>query len=354
MNVIKTTITSLAIGAAAWTMGAADARAEWPERPITVVVMYGAGGGTDTVIRTIVQEMAKATGWKINVINKPGAVGGVATRYVLGKQDDGYTWMGAANYNKFVRVMGHSESQAWKDWQYMQAANSRASWSVRPDSKFKTFQDIIAAAKANPGKITISTSGQGGLWHELAAIVAQSAGVTLKYLPYKGGKAATLAGLNGEAMIAGGGVHEHIEHIRAGNLRPIQQTGTKDIDAGGGKIMPSVGNFLPDIKNQLPFSGIYNLAIRRSVPKSIIGKIEKAFVAGVNSPAFAAIAKKKFFEIDIRTGKAADRRAAQVEAITAATFERLGVKGSHPASELGLPKPADFDKWWPPQGYKPL
>ena len=126
MNVIKTTITSLAIGAAAWTMGAADARAEWPERPITVVVMYGAGGGTDTVIRTIVQEMAKATGWKINVINKPGAVGGVATRYVLGKQDDGYTWMGAANYNKFVRVMGHSESQAWKDWQYMQAANSRA------------------------------------------------------------------------------------------------------------------------------------------------------------------------------------------------------------------------------------
>ncbi|MBT3551657.1 MAG: hypothetical protein HOO19_09960 [Rhodospirillaceae bacterium] len=164
MNVMKTTITSLAMGAAVWTMGAADARAEWPERPITVVVMYPAGGGTDTVIRTIANEMAKSTGWKINVINKPGAVGGVATSYVLGKKDDGYTWMGAANYNKFVRVMGHSKSQAWKDWQYMQAANSRASWAVRPDSKFKTFADIIAAAKANPGKITISTSGQGGLW----------------------------------------------------------------------------------------------------------------------------------------------------------------------------------------------
>ena len=342
------------MGAAVWTMGAADARAEWPERPITVVVMYPAGGGTDTVIRTIANEMAKSTGWKINVINKPGAVGGVATSYVLGKKDDGYTWMGAANYNKFVRVMGHSKSQAWKDWQYMQAANSRASWAVRPDSKFKTFADIIAAAKANPGKITISTSGQGGLWHELAAIVAQSAGVTLKYLPYKGGKAATLAGLNGEAMITGGGVHEHIAHVRAGKLRSIQQTGSKDIDAGGGKIMPAVGNFLPGIKNQLPFSGIYNLAVRRSVPKAIIGKIEKAFVAGVNSPAFAAIAKKKFFEIDIRTGKAADRRAAQVESITAATFEKLGVKGSHAGSELGLPTPAGFDKWWPPHGYKPL
>ena len=250
--------------------------------------------------------------------------------------------------------MGHSKSKAWEDWQYMQAANSRASWSVHPDSKFKTFKDIVNAAKASPGKITISTSGQGGLWHELAAIVAQSAGITLKYLPYKGGKNATLAGLNREAMIAGGGVHEHIAFVRSGKLRPIQQTGTKDIDAGGGKIMPSIGNFLPQIKSQLPFSGIYNLAVRRSVPKPIIRKIEKAFVAGVESDAFAAIAKKKFFEIDIRTGKDADRRAAQVEAITAATFEKLGIKGSHPATELGLPKPSGFDGWWPPKGYKPL
>ena len=354
MKAIQTTIAGLAAGVAAFAMSAGDARAEWPERPITVVVMYGAGGGTDTGIRTIVKEMAKSTGWKINVINKPGAVGGVATRYVLGKKADGYTWMGAANYNKFVRVMGHSKSKAWADWQYMQAANSRASWSVRPDSKFKKFQDIVNAAKANPGKVTISTSGQGGLWHELAAIVAQSAGISLKYVPYKGGKAATLAGLNGETMIAGGGVHEHIEFVRAGKLRPIQQTGTMDIDAGGGKTMPSIGNYLPNIKSQLPFSGIYNLAVRRSVPKSAIAKIEKAFVAAVKSPAFAAIAKKKFFEIDIRTGKDADRRAAQVEAITASVFQKLNIKGSHPAAKLGLPTPAQFDSWWPPKGYRPL
>jgi tripartite-type tricarboxylate transporter receptor subunit TctC len=90
--------------------------ASWPARPITAVVMYGAGGGTDTVIRTIAKAMADATGWTINVINKPGAVGGVATRFVLNKPDDGYWWLGAANYNKFVRVMGHSESKTWEDW----------------------------------------------------------------------------------------------------------------------------------------------------------------------------------------------------------------------------------------------
>ncbi len=141
--------------------------AGWPERPITVVVMYGAGGGTDTIIRTLAAEMAKSTGWEINVINKPGAVGGVATRFVLNKPDDGYWWLGAANYNKFVRIMGHSDSKAWEDWQYFQAANSIASWSVRTGSPYKTFEDVIAAAKANPGRSAFrrrAPAGSGRNW----------------------------------------------------------------------------------------------------------------------------------------------------------------------------------------------
>ena len=333
-----------------------DARAEWPERPITVVVMYGAGGGTDTVIRTIAKEMAKSTGWTINVINKPGAVGGVATRFMLNKPDDGYWWLGAANYNKFVRVMGHSKSKAWEDWQYFQAANSLASWSVRPDSPYKTIEDVIAAAKKRPGKISISTSGTGGLWQELALIVSQGAGIDLKYIPYKGGKAATLAGLQGEVDIAGGGVHEHIEFIRAGKLRNLQQTGRTDLNVPGVGTLRSVGGPVPSVKALLPLSGIYNIALKRSTSIATLKKIEKAFIAAVNSPAFMAIAKRKYFDVDIRTGADADRRAAQVEAVTASTFyavrDKIGKKVLS-REQLGLPDPKDFDKWWPPKGYSP-
>ncbi len=331
--------------------------AGWPERPITVVVMYGAGGGTDTIIRTLAGEMAKSTGWEINVINKPGAVGGVATRFVLNKPDDGYWWLGAANYNKFVRVMGHSDSKAWEDWQYFQAANSIASWSVRTDSPYQTFEDVIAAAKANPGKISISTSGTGGLWQELALIVSEAAGVKLKYVPYKGGKAATLAGLQGEVDIAGGGVHEHIEFIKAGQLRNLQQTGRDDLVVPDVGTLRSVGNILPALKGMLPLSGIYNIALKRGTSLEILEKIKPAFVGAVNSDAFQAIAKKKYFDVDIRTGEAADRRAAQVESITAKTFwdtqDQIGKTVKSP-SELGLPDPAGFDSWWPPQGYKSI
>lgn len=330
--------------------------AKWPERPITAVVMYSAGGGTDVVLRALAAEMAKSTGWDINVINKPGSVGAIATSFVLDKPADGYWWLGAANYNKFVRVMGYTDSKAWEDWQYMQAANSLASWSVRPDSPYKSFEDVVAAAKKNPGKLTISTSGTGGIWHELAAIIAQAAGIKLRYVPYKGGKPATLAGLQGEVDVAGGGVHEHIEFVKAGKLRCLQQTGKGDIAVPGGPVMPSIANFLPQLKPMLPVGGNYNIAIRRNAPVEVIGEVQKAFVAAVKSPAFAEIAKKRYFDVDIRTGEAADRRAAQLECLTAATFgelkEQIG-KTIKTAGELGLPTPDKFEQWWPPKGYKP-
>ena len=100
--------------------------------------------------------------------------------------------------------MGHmpANEKPWENWIFMQAANSLASWSVRADSPFKTFEDVVKAAKAKPGSISISTSGTGGLWHELALLVSDAAGIKLKFVPYKGGKKATLAGLQGETDIA--------------------------------------------------------------------------------------------------------------------------------------------------------
>ncbi len=166
-----------------------------------------------------------------------------------------------------------------------------------------------------------------------------------------------MRGLQGEVDIAGGGVHEHIEFIKAGKLRSLQQTGKEDIVVPGAPTMPSVGRFLPQLKSSLPVGGVYNIALRRSVPLEIIREVEKAFVAAVKSPAFAAVAKKKYFDVDIRTGADADRRAAQLETLTADTFnkvkDQIGKKVLT-ASELGLPTPAKFDQWWPPKGYKPL
>jgi tripartite-type tricarboxylate transporter receptor subunit TctC len=330
------------------------AQAQWPERPITLVVMYAPGGGTDTVLRTLAAEMSNARGWRINVVNRPGAAGTLATNFVRNRPNDGYTLLGSSSFGKFARVSGDGQSKSWRDWYFMQAATNLASWSVRPVSPYQTFADVVAAARANPGQITISTSGSGGIWHEMAASVAKAAGIELKYVPYGSGQAATLAGLNGEVDVAGGGVHEHIQFVDSGDLVPLQQTGARDILTNSGKTMPSLVNFVPGIREQLPPNGTYDIGIRRDTPIEIVRQVQAAFLAAVDSEAFRALVEQQRLFIEVKVGESADRRAAELESITATMFQDLGIPGARTAEELGLPAAEAFDEWWPPEDYEPL
>ncbi len=336
--------------------GAAHAQT-YPTRPISLVVMYAAGGGTDTIMRKLADEMAAAKGWTINVLNRPGAVGGVATQFVAGQRPDGYTLLAGANYNRYVRVLGYAEFTPWEDWVSFKAANAVASWSVRKDSPYQTMQDVIDAAKANPGGLSISTSGTGGNWHEVALIISDLAGIKLKAVPYQGGAPATLGGLQGETDIAGGGLHEHIELLRTGDLRNLMQTGTEDITLPDGKFFPSIGNILPESRKFLPVGATYNFMARRDLPIEILQELSDAFRVAANSTGFKEMLDSKFFQLDVRTGEEADREGAFLETVTADIFNRfqedMGAEVKT-AAELGLPEVKDFDSWWPPQGYTPL
>jgi len=352
MKRLSSVIVAVALSSAL--LASMPAAAQWPERPITMVVMYGAGGGTDVVLRTLAAEMAAAMDWRISVINRPGASGSAATSFVLNKRNDGYTLLGSSSFGKFARISGNGESRSWTDWYYMQAGTNLASWSVRPGSPFETFDDIVAAARARPGEITISTSGTGGLWHEMAASVALAAGIELKYVPYNSGQQATLAGLNGEVDIAGGGVHEHMQFVDAGQLVSLQQTSATDIVTPGGKVMPTLVKYIPEIRDLLPPNGTYDIGIRRDTPIEIVREVQRAFLAAVDSRNFRDMIERRNFVVDVLIGEEADRRAALLEVISADTFWKLNIPGAKSAEELGLPSPDEFDAWWPPEGYEPL
>jgi len=319
-----------------------------------VVVAYAAGGGTDTVLRALAAEMSAETGWRINVVNRPGAAGGLATRFVENRPSDGYTWLGASSYNKYARISGGVDSAPWRDWYFMQATTAYGSWAVRPDSAFKSFADVVAAAKARPGEISMSTSGAGGQWHELAAVVAAAAGIELRFVPYGSGQLAALAGLNGEVDIAGGGVHEHIQFVDAGQLVSLQQTGPADIVTPSGKVMPTLTRLLPGIEEHLPPNATYNLGLKRDTPIEILRQVQDAFVAAAESEGFRQTVAARNFSVEIVTGEGADRRGAEFETVAADVFQRLEIPGSRSADELGLPAPEQFRGWWPPADYAPL
>lgn len=350
-----------ALVAAAFPMGLdlldpaiADAVEDWkPERPITVAIQFSAGGGTDTVTRNVLKNMEPFLGTSIRAINVTGANGAKAAEFVWRKPSDGYTWVGAGGYSEPLRIMKAHNTVPWRDWQYFQSAVSLASWATHPDSPYKTFADFLKAAKQNPGKIKISTDGEGGLWHKAIALVAGVAGFTFKNVPFDGGAPATLAALKKEVDIAGSGLHEQIEFVKAGKLRHLAVFTPEPITVAGAGTLHSVSEYVPGTKSMAPFGGDYCLALKRDTPLPVLVKVAKAIRHAVKQPSFKEMLKKRVMREFVLLGADADKKAARLESQTGWLFHNLGIAKVNPV-ELEIPKPEEFEKWWPPKGYKPI
>src|SRR3989304_3557774 len=139
------------------------ALAQWPERTIFMVVGYAAGGGPEIIRGGIPKPMERLLRRSINVTNREGSVAALATDFIWKRPVDGHWWLGTSNYNKFLRVQGLHQTTPWKDWQFYKIASTIAAWAVKPDSPYRTFADVIEAARRRPGQGKGSNSGSGGL-----------------------------------------------------------------------------------------------------------------------------------------------------------------------------------------------
>ena len=145
-------------------MGAAMAQ-QYPDRPITLVVPWGAGGGTDAVARMIASLMERDLGQPVNVVNRTGGSGVVGHSAIASGAADGYT-IGMITVE--ITMMHHQKLTELNGTSYTPIALVNldpAGFQVRADSSYKTMGDVLSAIKANPGKFKASGTGQGGIWH---------------------------------------------------------------------------------------------------------------------------------------------------------------------------------------------
>lgn len=152
-------------GIALFTLFAGTALAAYPERPITLIVPWGAGGGTDAVARFFAAHLEKDLGQPVNVVNRTGGNGVVGHSAIAQAAPDGYTLGLITVEITMMHWQGLTELSP-TSYQPLALVNADpAGFQVRADSPYKTVKDVIDAVKANPGKLKASGTGQGGIWH---------------------------------------------------------------------------------------------------------------------------------------------------------------------------------------------
>ena len=269
---------------------AAQAAGNFPDRPVNIIVPFPAGGSTDTVARAVALSMAEQLGKPFVVENRPGATGTIGAGAVKRAAADGYTLL-VASLGPFVvtpHMVKNVPYDASKDFDYItipvQAPNVLV---ASPTQKARSVSEVIAALKANPGKISFASSGNGSSDHLSAELFWQQTGTDAVHVPYKGGAPAITDLLGGQVDFSFQNVNAVLPHLRSGKLRAIAVTGSQR-----SPVLPDVPTLAESGVKGAEVYSWQGMAAPKGLPADVKARLAKAAIAAVQQPDI----RKRFVE----------------------------------------------------------
>lgn len=255
-------------------------------KPIRMISPYAPGGGSDTLARVLGQKMAETIGQPVVVDNRPGAAGSLGAELVAKATPDGYTLL--VTPSAVLTINPHLYSKlrydTFKDFAHITAAtNSPYYLVVHPKISATNVKELIAYAKANPGKMSYSSSGNGSSTHLAGVLFNNTAGVDILHVPYKGASPAIIDLLAGNIQMRFSSVVPVLPHVRSGRLRGLAISSAK-------RYTP-----LPDVptigESGLPgyvVESFYVVSAPAGTPRPVIAKLSKEIVSKLKDPETAA------------------------------------------------------------------
>jgi tripartite-type tricarboxylate transporter receptor subunit TctC len=201
----------------------------YPDRPIRWIVAWPPGGGADVIARLIGNPVAEALGKPVIIENRAGAAGNIGAVVAARAPADGYTiafaYSGTHSINRHLYKEMPFEEKDFTPVVFL--ASVPQLLVVNSNLPFNSVKDLITAAKATPGKLTYGSSGNGAINHLAGQLFADTAGVQLQHIPYKGGAPAAAALMSGEIDMIFGEPATLLPHVVSGKFRPLAVTGDK-------------------------------------------------------------------------------------------------------------------------------
>jgi tripartite-type tricarboxylate transporter receptor subunit TctC len=256
----------------------------YPARPVRLIVGFTAGGGADLAARMIGQWLSERLGQPFVVENRPGAGTTLAAEAVAKAAPDGYTLLlivsataiGATLYDKLSFNLLRDIAPV--------ASISRTPvvMEVHPSVPARTVPEFIAYAKANPGKLSMASAGNGSTQHLSGELFKMMTGVDMVHVPYRGSSIALPDLLGGQVHVMFDVMSSSIEHIRRGKLRALAVTSARRLEAL--PELPTVGEFLPGYEA----SAWNGVAAPKGTPADVIARLNKEINAGLADPRMKA------------------------------------------------------------------
>jgi tripartite-type tricarboxylate transporter receptor subunit TctC len=260
---------------------AASAQA-YPARPVRLLVGFAAGGPSDISARLIGQWLSERLGQSFIIENRPGAGGNLATEAVVRASPDGYTLLETTSTNAWNTALYHNLSFDFSRDIVPVAGVCRYAGVivVNPSVPATSVPDLIAYAKANPGRLNMGSGGAGTPSHLYGELFKKMTGIDLLHVPFRGGGPAVVALLAGQVQVFFGTVSVSIDHIRSGRLRALGVTTRTRMDA-----LPEVapiGDFVPGYEA----SGWEGIGAPRHTPAEIIDTLNREVNAALADAGF--------------------------------------------------------------------
>jgi tripartite-type tricarboxylate transporter receptor subunit TctC len=256
------------------------AAADWPQRPVRVIVGFSPGSAPDIIARQMGQWLSERLGQQFLVENRPGAGGNVGAEVVVRAPADGYTLLLVGAPNAISTTLYDKLSFNFLRDITPVAGISRASlvMVVHPSFPANTVPEFIAYAKANPGKVTMASPGNGSSPHVSGELFRMMAGIDMIHVPYRGGGQVMTDLIAAQVQVSFIGLAVAIEHIRSGKVRALAVTTATRSDELPD--IPTVADFVPGYEA----SAFWGVGAPRNTPTEIIDKLNKEINAGLSDP----------------------------------------------------------------------
>jgi tripartite-type tricarboxylate transporter receptor subunit TctC len=294
----RTLLKSIAAVAAVFSFGAAHAA--WPERPITLIVPWGAGGGTDATARIIGTLLEKELGQPVNVVNRAGGNGVVGHQAIASAQPDGYT-LGMITVE--ISMLHHQGLTQLTPKNYTPLALMNidpAAITVSATSPYKTMDDLVKAIRANPGKMKASGTGQGGIWHLSIAGMLKDMNMdpqAVRFVPSNGAAPAMLELAAGGIEIVPASLPEARSMIDAEKARPLAVMATSS-----SALYPNVPTLKAATGSDWTMGVWRGIAGPKGLPTDVQSKVEAALKKIAGSQEYKAFMASRGYGVAYADG----------------------------------------------------